>query len=215
MKEQMTIHKCLSELKTLDARIDSAISGCEFAVANKHSNEKIHGIPVAEYVKDVKEKYQSIRTLINRRNAIKRAVTRSNAVTMVTIGGKEYTVAEAIDMKAKGTDYLLKLAETIEKHFAYAKRSADVSNGDNLDSRCDEYIKSMYSGSDLKNMSDEIRKVRETFISAQTVEIVDPINAASEASKLREEVDKFMSDVDSALSVSNALTTVEVEYDTL
>lgn len=215
MKEKMTIHKALSELKTLDARINTAASACEFVIANKHSNDKIHGIPVADYIKDTKEKYQSVRTLINRRNAIKRAVTRSNATTMVTIGGKEYTVAEAIDMKAKGTEYLLGLADLMERHYASAKTKADFSNGDALDNRCDEYIKSLYGTSDLKNMSDEIRKVRETFVAAQTVEIIDPINAAAESRKLRDEADAFLSDVDSALSVSNALTTIEVEYETM
>jgi len=215
MREQMTIHKALCELKTLDSRIESAISGSEFAVSNKHSNDKIHGVPVADFVKSVKEQYQSVRTLINRRNAIKRAVTRSNATTMVSIGGHEYTVAEAIDMKAKGTSYLTSLASRIERDYAQAKGKADMFNGDALDSRCDEYVKSLYGASDLKNMSEEIRKVREAFITSQTVEIIDPINAAAEAKKLRDEIDAFMSDVDAALSVSNALTTIDVEYDTL
>ena len=215
MKEQMTIHKALSELKTLGARIYSAINESEFVTANKHSNDKIHGVPVADFCKDSEKQLQSVKTLINRRNAIKRAVTRSNAITMVTIGGKEYTVAEAIDMKAQGTGYLTQLADTLESQYAQAKRVADNSNGNALDVRCDEYVKAMYSGSDLKNMSDEIRKVREAFVSAQTVEIIDPINAAAEAKTLRDEIDAFMSDVDAALSVSNALTTIDVEYDTL
>jgi len=215
MKETMTIHKALSELKTLDSRIEAAIADCEFAIANKHSNEKIHGVSVADYIKDAKEKYQSARTLINRRNAIKRAVTKSNATTMVTIGGKEYTVAEAIYMKTSGMYYMSSLANRMERDYAQAKTKADMNNGDVLDTRCDEYIKSLYGASDLKNMSDEIRKVREAFITSQTMEIIDPVNAMAEARKLHEEVDAFMSDVDAALSVSNALTNIEVEYDTL
>lgn len=214
MKETMTIHKALSELKTMEARISAAIVDCNVVVANKHSNAKISGISVQDYCARAKSKYQSAKTLIERRNAIKRAVTRSNAVTEVSIGGKTYTVAEAIDMKSKGCDYLKDLANSLQSQYNKARLVADHENGDRLDTRADEYIKSMYGGADLKNMADEINKMRETFIAAQTVELVDPINASREAEFLREEIDKFLSDVDSALSVSNALTSIEVEYET-
>ena len=214
MKEQMTIHKALSELKILDSRIENAIDSLNVVVANKHNNGKISGLPVADFCDEAKKSYQSATTLINRRNAIKRAVTRSNAVTMVNIGGKEYTVAEAIDMKAKGTAYLSKLMDKLAGQYAKAKRTADMENGDRLDGRADDYVKSLYSGSELKNMADEIKKVRDAFVTAQTVEIVDPISAGTKATELQAEIDAFMSDVDSALSVSNALTTIEVEYET-
>ena len=213
MKETMTIYKALSELKTLDARISNAMDNT-FVVSNKHSNAKIGGKPIADFVNEAKEAYQSVRTLINRRNAIKRAVTKSNAITTVEIGGVEYTVAEAIDMKGKGLEYLRSLYDVLTFQLAKAKRSADAENGDRLSSRADDYIRSMYAGADLKNMADEIEKVRNTFIAAQTVEIIDPVNAASEGSKLREYIDSFLSDVDSALSVSNALTKIEIEYET-
>ena len=47
--EKMTVHKALAELKILDDRILSAIYGGTYCVANKHSNEKIKGVPVDEY----------------------------------------------------------------------------------------------------------------------------------------------------------------------
>lgn len=215
MKETMTIHKALSELKLLDARINDKTEMLEVVVANKHSNSKIHGVSIDEFCKNAKEAYQSLRTLINRRNAIKRAVTKSNAITTVQIGGKTYTVAEAIDMKGVGIGYLGAIIGKLNSQYATASRRADAENSDRLNDRADEYIKTLYGNSDLKNMGDEIRKQRDAFVAAQTVEIVDPISASAEANKLQKEVDEFFSDVDSALSVSNALTTVEVEYDTL
>ena len=212
MKETMTIHKALCELKVLDSRIESAMDKCEFAVANKHSNEKIHGVPVADYINEMRNNYQSVRTLINRRNAIKRAVTRSNATTMVKVGDMELTVAEAIDMKAKGVEYLQSLVQRIDNQYAHAKRLADNANGEALDSRADEYVRGIYGNTDGKNMSDEIKKVRDVFVAAHTVEIIDPIGCVEESSALNQIIDSFLSDVDSALSVSNALTAVEVEY---
>lgn len=214
MKETMTVHKALAELKVLDSRINSEITGHHFVVPNKHSNAKIGGVPISEYVEEVRGAYKSIRTLINRRNAIKRAITRSNAQTFVKIAGVEYTVAEAIDMKSMGVSYLSALKNMLESQYANAKQNADKNNGERLEQRTDEYIRSMYTGVDMKNLSEEIKKVREDFVAAQTVELIDPVNAAKEVAAMNEAIDNFTSEVDSALSVSNALTTIEVEYET-
>ena len=104
--EKMNIHQALVELKTLDKRIDSAIQEGEWVVANKHSNTKIGGIDLKDFVDNVKSRHQKVTTLIARAEAIKRAVVNSNAVTKVIIAGKEYTVAEAIDMKNHGIERL-------------------------------------------------------------------------------------------------------------
>ena len=214
MKETMTIHKALTEIKILANRIQDEINSSTFVVANKHSNTKIGGLAIADFTAETKEKYQSIRTLINRRNAIKQAVTKSNAEVSVSIGGKNYTVAEAIDMKTVGLKYLKSLIDTLQRQYSAAKELANRSNGEKLEQRSDDYVKSMYSGVDMKNMADEIKKVREDFITAQTMELVDPIDAAKEITQLKNQYDAFMAEVDSALSVSNALTTIEIEYET-
>ena len=49
--EKMTVHKALAELKLLDDRIEKAIKEGVYCVANKHSNDKIGGVPIDEYIK--------------------------------------------------------------------------------------------------------------------------------------------------------------------
>lgn len=100
--ETMTVHKALCELKTLDARIKKAVESSVYVFANKHSNAKVSGLSVSDYCAEIKSAYQSATDLIARRDAIKRAVVLSNATTKVTVGGKEYTIAEAIEMKNHG-----------------------------------------------------------------------------------------------------------------
>ena len=214
VSEKMTIHKALSELKILDSRIQKEIGDASLCVANKHSNAVVQGVPISAFVIRARSKYESIRTLINRRNAIKRGVTRSNAVTTVSIGGKEYTVAEAIDMKNLGMEHLKYLCSVVENQFEAAQTVAARENGDKLEQRADTYIQSLYQNADKKNLSDEVKKVRDDFVKSQTVEILDPIGSPEVAKSLRDEIDAFMSEVDSALSVSNALTEIVVEYDT-
>ena len=161
--EKMTIHKALCELKTLDSRIQDAIRRSTFCFANKHSNQKIHGIPIEDVKKECKAAYQSISDLISRRNAIKCAVVLSNATTKVTIGGKEYTVAEAIEMKNNGMALLKYLLDKLAGDYRSASRECDESNGDRLERRADDYLKTLYTGFDPKNLSAEIKTTRENL----------------------------------------------------
>lgn len=210
--EKMSVHKALCELKTLDSRIQKNIQQAVFVFANKHANNKISGVSIGEYSAEVKAAYQSVTDLIARRDAIKRAVTLSNASVKVVIGGKEYTVAEAIEMKNHGIPLLQLLLKKLENDNQRARREADNNNGDSLELRADEYVKSLYGNVDMKGASEEIKKVRADFIAAQTMEIVDPIGIRAEMETLEKEINDFVVEIDSALSVSNALTELTIEY---
>jgi len=210
--EKMSVHKALCELKTLDSRIQKSIQQAVFVFANKHANTKISGVPVGEYSAEVKAAYQSVKDLIARRDAIKRAVTLSNAAVKVVIGGKEYTVAEAIEMKNHGISHLQLLLRKLETDNQRARRESDNNNGEALEDRADEYVKSLYGNVDMKGASEEIKKVRTDFIAAQTMEIVDPIGIRAEMERLEKEINDFTVEIDSALSVSNALTELTIEY---
>lgn len=210
--ETMNIHQALVELKTLNKRIESAIREGEWVVANKHSNGKIGGIDLKDFVEEVKSRYQKVTDLIARAEAIKRAVVNSNAITKVTIAGKEYTVAEAIDMKNNGIERLRILVRRLNHDYTLAKGTADHANGTELERRADDYVRTMIGNTDVKGMTDEIKRLRDEFIKAQTVELIDPIDALKQMEQLNDQINSFEMNVDSALSVSNALTTIEVSY---
>lgn len=210
--EKMSIHQALVELKTLDKRIESAIREGEWVVANKHSNGKIGGVDLKDFVEDVKARHQKVTSLIARAEAIKRAVVNSNAVTKVTIAGKEYTVAEAIEMKNNGIDRLRTLVQRLSSDYTMAKATADRANGAELDRRADDYVRTMIGNTDVKGMTDEVKRLRDEFIKAQTMELVDPIGVLKQIEQLNEQINAFEVNVDSALSVSNALTSIEISY---
>lgn len=211
--ETMNVHQALAELKTLDKRIEKAISARSWVVTNKHSNTKIDGLAIAEWIKDCRSDYDKAMALIRRRDAIKRAVVNSNAVTKVLIAGKEYTVAEAIDKKNHGTAFLSLLAARLTSDRNRAKMLADRENGDSLENRADSYVRSLIGNTDMKGATDEVKRLRKEFIEAQTTDILDPIGAAKEIERLEEEVSSFLTNVDAALSVSNAITEITVKYE--
>lgn len=209
--EKMNIHEALTELKMLEKRIPAETKAVVWVLANKHSNTQSNGVKLADVTDRVLSQKQKVLDLIRRRDAIKRAVVQSNAVTKIKVGDAEYTVAEAIDLKNHGMEFLGNLQEQMVRDYRNAERSAQIENA-NLESRADSYMKTMIGNSDTKNMSAENRATRDAFIVAQTVELVDPIGVLKVAAELDEQINTFMSKVDSALSTSNALTTITVEY---
>lgn len=210
--ETMTIHKALAELKILDGRIKKEIQNGLYCAANKHSNEKINGIPIDDFEKSVRGTYDKATDLINRRKAIKKAVVLSNAKTTVKISDVEYTVAEAIEMKNHGIELEALLINAMDKQYQQAQAEVNRQNGNNLEERADQYVTAIYGQKEGKTNSADIDKVRKDFLEANSYEIVDPINVPEKVEALREKIDAFMAEVDSALSVSNALTEITIEY---
>lgn len=199
--EKMTIHEALAELKIMDDRIVKALNAIPLVVANKHTNAKINGIAVSDYCGQMKAGYQKSVDLITRRNAIKRAVVLSNATTKVVVAGTEYSVAEAIEMKNHGVTYLRDLLNKMEMDYKRAQLEASRNNGDALENRADEYVRSLCGNTDMKNASDEVKKLRSDFIAAQTYELVDPIKVKEQMELLEQKISDFMTKVDAALRI--------------
>lgn len=176
VQEIMTIHKALAELKLLDGRIDKAISDGVFCVPNKHSNEKIRGVPIDDYEKVIQGNYDKADCLIKRQSAIKRAVTLSNACTKVMVSGKEYTVAEAIWMRNHGIDKVRSLVNMMQTQYKLALGEINRQNGADLERRADQYVTAIYGQKDGKANTNDIEKVRKDFLTANTYELLDPIN---------------------------------------
>ena len=211
VNEKMNVHKALTELKVIDARINKAITQPAFVAIKKHSAENIRGMTVKQVTDGITSSYQSAVDLIIRRNAIKRAVVLSNARTRVIIAGKEYTIAEAIDMKNNGMDGYRKLRDTLRQQLQTCTRSAERDN-EMLENKADAFIKDVYGNSDMSKVGEGAKKDRKEYIAAQTVELVDPLDVLRKIEELDELINSFMIEVDSALSVSNAVTEIEVQY---
>lgn len=209
--EKMTVHKALAELKTLDDRINSEITGSIFVKANRHNNMKIFGKSVEDFRADTTSSLQSVMALIERRNAMKRAVVLSNAVTKVEIGGVEYTVAEAIEMNNHGMENWIDFRDFLRDQYSSVKRMVESENGEKLANACENYIQTMFGSKDKINNPD-IEEARKIYIDSHSYDIVTGFNIEEIISVLTKKIDDFKAEIDSALSVSNALTIIEFDY---
>lgn len=210
--ERMTIHKALAELKLLDSRITFAINNGTYCVANKHSNDKIKGVSVEEYKTIMQSNYDKASDLIKRRNAIKKAVVLSNASTKVKINDVEYTVAEAIEMKNHGVEFDELMHQELQKQYLKAQAEILKQNGKELEERAEKYVIGAFGAKEGKVNTDDYEKARMQFVKANTYELVDPIGILDKINALEEKINAFKAEVDSTLSVSNAITEIEISY---
>lgn len=210
--EKMTVHRGLSELKIIDDRISKAIKETTFVMANKHSNSKINGVSIDETNDIIKANYDKINSLINRKNAIKRAVVLSNAKTEVVVNGKTYTIAEAIDMKNNGIVSKENLYSYIKNQYTQIKATLLRENGKELSDRAESYVTGLYGGKDTKTDPKIIEQMKADFITTNSFDIIDPIGVEKVLNDLEEEISNFKAEIDAVLSESNAITQITIEY---
>lgn len=208
--EKMNVHKALSELKVLDARIVKKIASSKFCVANKHSNTVVDGISIADYEKNATEDYQAITDLIKRRKAIKRAVTLSNATTTIVVDGVTYTIAEAIEMKNHGIELETRLFSQISEQYSTATFRCEHENK-TLQERAERFAVGLFESKD-KTATKDVNEQIEFFKKQNVYELIDPIGCKARIEELADKIDNFYSEIDSAISTSNAITELTIEY---
>lgn len=208
-KETMNIHKALCELKILDDRINRAIDDCRYVGITKIVSKRVGSQTVDEFCNSVKDGYKSAMDLIKRRQAIKTAVVKSNAITTIVIGGNTYTIAEAIEMKNHGLDGEKRMLRYMVSRLAEAESLINRTRSD-LESRADAFIRDQTGGKESK--TEDTLKMRQDYIAMQDVELVDPLHIRDIIKDLDEKINTFMTEVDSALQTSNANTEITIEY---
>lgn len=204
---EMTVHEGLSKIKTADSRITKLLDS-KFVDLAKSSADKVNGIPIEDYKKTLQSSLDKITDIINETNAIKAAISRSNASTMIVVSGKEMTVAEAIYMWRHGIQLKRSLLETLREQYIAATSTVNRYNGADLDKRTDQYITSLY-GTKEKDDSEEVNKHRKDFIKENTFVIVDPNKLADRIQKLEDEISEFEAEVDAKIQMSNATTVIK------
>ncbi|TSI05285.1 hypothetical protein [Lysinibacillus sp. BW-2-10] len=207
--KRMTIHRALTELKNLKDRIHKATSEVNVIVPNRKSNEKIGGVEVEEYKKQMQASYDKVIGLINYRNRLKTAVVQSNAKTIVTVAGEEMSVAQAIERK-DSIQYEEGLFHTIQHQYRHAVAKV-ASENDALPEKLETYLVNILGSKEKQTNKEEVEMHTKTFMNRNEYELVEPFNTVQIIEKLESYINEFKNEVDAVLSESNATTFIEVE----
>ena len=210
-KTKMTIHRALSELKLIDARIEKAINLVE-PTGLMQLEKPVNGFYTKdEFEENVKAKFQSVTDLIERKNAIKSAIVKANGITMVEVTEKKMTIADAINFKtvivvkkdlinrlaSKHKTVIAKFIKENEKVNNIALENAKIMIGKQGDDR-------------VKPTDEDVKNIIEPFVKRNELHLVDPLKVDELTEKLQIEVDEFETEVDAILSEINAITVIEI-----
>lgn len=207
---KMTLTQALVELKKLDSQIKRS-TGQQFigyAVGSgmweKTSDRRYSDKDQA--AKAYTAALNQVQSFIARRAAIKSAVVQANAVTKVTIGSVEMTIAEAIERK-NSINIQKELLKTLSKQHAEVANTITRLDVDmnNAVSQLRETLSSTGKLDDQK-----LKQGSEDIMSKQKAVMIDPNDLSKLVEKLTSEIEDFESNVDVALSVANATTTIDV-----
>lgn len=200
---KISITRALVEVKTLEERITRAINASPFYAVSVKG--KIVGGNAKNQTDEVFEKeasasVQSILDMIKRRSDLKREIATSNASTKVVISGEEMTVQEAIERK-NSIHLSNSLLHTRESQYRSVSAIANSRN-----EKAENSAKEILS-SKAELTEDVIATVRKQMVDEQLATVV---GQKMDIEKLASGITDFLSEVDFALSESNAITHIEV-----
>ena len=209
MSNATTICEALKELKTLDSRITKATSDPTFVTHSVGGKLQAAHKTEPEFATKAIGALKSVKDLIERRAKIKAAIVKSNAETSVTIGGVTYTVAGAIERKTS-IAYEEKLAKYIALQLIRVNKEVDSLN-ENVKRSLDNHITTILGKDAKEKGGTEVEDFTAKYMAKNEAKILDPINATDEVTALENKIDAFLANVDTALSISNAITSIEID----
>ena len=217
MTTTLTITRALKEIETLTDRIsklntnNSNFQGY-LAVAPSDLKSTNRQAEIDKFLKDGAAQYQSVTTLIARRDKIKSLVILSNATNTVTIGSNTFTVAEAIEKK--------KTININKQLLDFLKREQQAARF-RLEKQLDEYnrkLEAFITNAKAVEKAEKGREADQDFVARITAgyantnypKIYEPFKFSEEITKLEDYIRTFEDEVDIALSEANATNTITI-----
>lgn len=204
----MTIHRGLSELKLIDAKIQKQID--EILPTGLYQKDKlVNGVHKKEdFQANAQSKFDSVKDLIERKAKIKNAIVESNSRTMVEVAGKHMSVADAISHKAL-IKFKKSLIDSLEKKHKYAIGELNKYN-EGVNANVQKILEATFGKENVKAGKDDVDAVRKPYMDANEAHLFDPLSVDKTVEALEKEVTEFEAEVDAVLSESNAITIIEV-----
>ena len=115
-------------------------------------------------------------------------------------------------MKNHGISFEKMLLRDMKQQYAKELAFIEIQNGDKLEQNANAYVMGLCGNKDMKNLSEDAEADKKKYIASNSFDLVDPLNCDQKIKELESKIDSFMAEVDSALSVSNAVTILEVSY---
>lgn len=206
--EKMTIHRALSELKLIDAKIEKQIG--EIVPVGFYQKGKLiyNHITEVEFAAAAQSRFDSVTALIARKTAIKSAIVQANGVTKVSVAGKQMTIADAINAKA-----VVKFKKALIEKLKAGHRAAlaDLNKQNAIvEANVQRILEATFGKENVKVSESDMEAVRKPYMSANEFHLFDPLKVLAIVDEMEKDVSDFEAEVDAVLSEINAVTIIEI-----
>ncbi len=208
---EITVQRALNELKIIDERLSKRLT--EFVVVGTKKVSEARVVEtresIVEFENRAKGVLDSVDGLLKRQQELKHAIMTSNATTKIEVAGKTYSVMTAIDRK-----------RTIEKEKLVVKYMRDAliraeykvnQENDKMESYIQRQTNAMASGDLSSKKDDYIIAFEKSYREQNSWDLVDPLKLRDLIEQREQEISMFELEIDTALTVSNAITKIEIE----
>ena len=205
--EKMTIHRALSELKLIDARIEKQTNEIIPSAIYQKTKLMNNIITQEDFEKAATGKFDSVNALINRKIQIKSAIVNANAVTKVKIGEKEMSISDAITFKG-----VIKFKKGLVANLRMKHKAAIAEmnrNNDAVNLNVQRILEATFGKESTKVGKEDLEAVRKPYMEANEFHLFDPLKVDAATEKIDNEVSEFETEIDAVLSEINAITIIE------
>lgn len=207
----MTVQRALNELKIIDERLSKRLA--EFVVIGTKKVSEARVVEtresIVEFENRAKGVLDSVDGLLKRQQELKHAIMTSNATTMIEVAGKTYSVMTAIDRKRT-----IENEKLVVRHMRDALARAEYKvnqENDKMESYIQRQTNAM-AGGDLSSKKDDyIIAFEKSYREQNSWDLVDPLKLRDLIEQREQEISMFELEIDTALTVSNAITKIEIE----
>lgn len=215
---EMTITEALRKKNLIDLSItgdrkknkDSILKDMSFISLRKRgSNKDINGKDMGTVKAEIQSNFDTIKSKLFNRYALDSAIKLSNASTKITVAGKEYTMAEAIEYEKS---YALEL--TVLKNMEQQMKNAQLAyirQEENVDRKIQEQKTAFGNGGLDPAQIEASMKSISSAEDKNRYEYIDPKELSAFIVKQKTEIEEFLFEVNDAKNTSNVLTKVTVE----
>ena len=237
MGEKLLVTQALDERDLLKKRIDQKISNALFIDYKKKNEDRtaLNLLPEADFRSKTESTFQAIMDLIKRYDKLNAAILTSNANTMIhTESNGTMSVAAAITLRnrlksSEGSmdlfrsdfrddlptdsitaDFERKLTKRLKSQYDAAVKTMDEKN--NAVEKTAETMRVSILGKENRGGRDDASSlaVVAEYIDQNKASLVDPLDIQNKIRSLREFRETLLSELTTAVKVSNATTFIEL-----
>ena len=206
---KITLHQALSELKTIEKRIDDKLSNSNLIWVGNESQKVGNLYTKEEYEMQVKASYQSITDLISLQTHLKKALMKANAETDVEMNEKNYKIIDLIvekDLIAMKKKLLPKMKQQL-----YQAIQVMNSNNDVVNTNLQRILEATFGRDQSKVSAGDIDAISAPYKKSNEWNLIDPLKIEDKMKQIEQEIIDFETNVDATLSTINAITTIDIE----